>query len=89
MVALFAVTCILESGDHQTNTMREYEVSRQHEQIKSRIRAIANIGIAPGSTDVRETTSAHAGAKPGWAGGQQMMKYKNYESVTRGKAGPL
>eukprot|EP00670_Eutreptiella_braarudii_P022924 CAMPEP_0174355576 /NCGR_PEP_ID=MMETSP0811_2-20130205/25693_1 /TAXON_ID=73025 ORGANISM="Eutreptiella gymnastica-like, Strain CCMP1594" /NCGR_SAMPLE_ID=MMETSP0811_2 /ASSEMBLY_ACC=CAM_ASM_000667 /LENGTH=87 /DNA_ID=CAMNT_0015486995 /DNA_START=312 /DNA_END=572 /DNA_ORIENTATION=- len=42
-------------------------VSRQHEQMKSRILAIANIRIAQGSTDVRETTSAYARGQPGWA----------------------
>ena len=51
-------------------------VSRQHEQMKSRTLAIANIRIAQGSTDVRETTSAYARGQPGWAGGQQMMSTK-------------
>ena len=44
--------------------------------MKSRILAIANIRIAQGSTDVRETTSAYARGQPGWAGGQQMMSTK-------------
>ena len=69
-------TAVLQPPENCPPPAPVTHVSRQHEQMKSRTLAIANISIAQGSTDVRETTSAYARGQPGWAGGQQMMSTK-------------